>query len=74
MSLRCFLLRKVFEAQAINTAGRRPAGGVTVSRPFPELHNRRLALLPSALFGGAVAPVPAGCPQLETGAAVSEPN
>src|SRR5215510_8251095 len=23
---------------------------------------------------GAIAPVPAGCPQLETGAAVSEPN
>jgi len=23
---------------------------------------------------GAMAPVPAGCPQLETGAAVSEPN
>ena len=37
----------------------------------PEFSNHRLALLPSALFCGAIAPVPAGCPQLETGAAVS---
>jgi len=37
-------------AQAINTVDRRPAGGAIVSRPFPELHNRRLALLTTALL------------------------
>ena len=36
--------------------------------------HRRLALLPSALFCGVLAPVPAGCSQFGTGAAVSYPN
>ena len=53
-------------------ADRRPAGGA--QRCHPEFSNRRLALLPSALLVELFAPVPAGCSQLETGAAVSEPN
>jgi hypothetical protein len=40
----------------------------------PEFSNHRFALLPSALVVELLFPVPAGCPRLETGAAVSEPN
>src|SRR6516162_7595506 len=54
------------------TVFRRPAGGALCvsSNNF----HRRLALLPSALFCGVLAPVPAGCSQFGTGAAVSYPN
>src|SRR5262249_40403216 len=47
VSLQSFLHRKVF-LPAIDTADRRPAGGAQCCHP--EFSNRRLALLPSALF------------------------
>ena len=47
VSLQSFLHRKVFRP-AIDTADRRPAGGAQCCHP--EFSNRRLALLPSALF------------------------
>jgi len=47
VSLQSFLHRKVFRP-AIDTADRRPAGGAQCCHP--KFSNRRLALLPSALF------------------------
>src|SRR5215471_18333898 len=61
-----------FFSSAIEGPDRRPTGGAQCVHP--QFSNHRIALLPSALFCGAIAPVPAGCPQLETGAAISDPN
>lgn len=70
VSPQSFLLGKLF-CSAIDTADRRPAGSAQCCRPeFSKSPTRPTSI---RTLCGAIAPVPAGCPQLETGAAVSEP-
>ncbi len=72
MSLQFFFLRMPFLPRPSRQpiADQREAHNATIPRilksPTRPTSIRTLC--------GAIAPVPAGCPQLETGAAVSEPN
>src|SRR5215467_12818433 len=71
VSLQSFLLRKVFLFN--HRYSRSPNGGRRTMLPSQILKS---PTRPTSIrsFCGAIAPVPAGCPQLETGAAVSDPN
>ena len=69
-NLQSFLLRKVFfRLSMVPIADQREARKAAI--PILKSPNRPTSI---RTLGGAIAPVPAGGPQLEMGAAVSEPN
>jgi hypothetical protein len=71
ISLQCFLLGKFFGSS--DRYRRSPTNGRRTMLPSRILKSPTRPTSIRTLCG-AIAPVPAGCPQLETGAAVSEPN